>query len=67
MIALIYHAETLLFVKVEEVLLLINTISDNVKKVKAKHGEILADPNTDTSKYADCELSILSTPQLKNH
>lgn len=29
---------------------MIDTISDDVKKVKAKHGEILADPNTDDRK-----------------
>ena len=30
---------------------MIDTITDDVRKVKAKHGEILADPNTDDSKY----------------
>ncbi|KAF6037716.1 Syx1A [Bugula neritina] len=35
------------FHKVEEVSEQISTIEENVKKVKAKHGEILADPNTD--------------------
>lgn len=29
---------------------MIDSIADDVKKVKAKHGEILADPNTDDSK-----------------
>lgn len=33
----------------DEIREMIDTIADDVKKVKAKHGEILADPNTDDS------------------
>ncbi|KAF6032615.1 Syx1A [Bugula neritina] len=35
------------FEQVEEIRCMIDNIAEDVKKVKAKHGEILADPNTD--------------------
>lgn len=40
----------------DEIREMIDAITDDVRKVKAKHGEILADPNTDDSKsnYTVC-------------
>jgi len=40
---------TICLLQVDEIREMIDTIADDVKKVKAKHGEILADPNTDDS------------------
>jgi len=54
------------FQQVEEVLMLINTISDNVKKVKAKHGDILADPNTDTKLKQELEQLMADIKRLSN-
>lgn len=49
--------------QVEEIREMIDNIADNVKKVKTKHGEILADPNTDDSKFCNSD-SIYFARQL---
>lgn len=44
--------------QVEEIRCMIDNIAEDVKKVKAKHGEILADPNTDDSESIEFNTAL---------